>query len=68
MGSQHAALGISRIKLPDDLGPQQSCCAHLGDLHIEIHTNTPKKAEPGSEIIYFETGRKGCMNVFFSVS
>ena len=49
VGTQRQRLGILRIELLDDLGPQHTCRTHLGDLHEVIHADGPEERQARCE-------------------
>ena len=67
MGSQHAALWISGLKLAHNFCPQKPRGPHLGDLHVEVHANTPEERQPGGEIINTESSFYSSPDVFLAI-
>ena len=51
VGTQGQRLGILRVELLDDLGPQHAGGAHLGDLHEVVHAHAPEEGETRREVV-----------------
>ena len=68
MGAQHATFRVSRRKGVDDLCPQQSRRAHLGDFHIKIHADAPEKAQARRKIVNLEPCSNRGLDVFLTIS
>ena len=56
MRTQRQRFRIFRVKLLDNLRPQQTGGAHLGDLHKMIHADSPEERQPRSECIDAHAG------------
>ena len=54
--TQRQRFRIFRVELLDDLRPQQTGGAHLGDLHKMIHADSPEERQPRSERIDAHAG------------
>ena len=67
MCSQCERLRILRVELLDDLGPEQSSSAHLGDFHEEVFTYRPEEGETRSKGVDIESGVDSGAEVFKSV-
>ena len=67
VGAQHGTLGIAGPEFRDNLGPEQTCSPHLGNLHVEIHADTPEKRQAGCKVIYAEARRQGGTDIFLAV-
>ena len=49
MRAQGERLGIFRVELLHDLGPEQAGGPHLGDFHEVVHADSPEERQPGRE-------------------
>ena len=49
-------LGVLRLELADQPGPQRAGGAHLGDLHEEVHADRPEERQPRRELVDVEPG------------
>ena len=67
VGTQHQRLGVLGIKLLDDLGPQHTGGAHLGNLHEMVHGDTPEERQARSESVDVDTGVYSGANIFKTV-
>ncbi len=67
MGAQHFRLGVLRAQLFHDIVPQYAACAHLGDLHEEVHANAPEERQARREGIDIEAGFHRAFHVFLAV-
>ena len=67
MGTQCQRLGILGVELTYDLSPEHTCCTHLGNLHEEVHSDSPEEAQAGCEGIDIHTGVDTCAEVFQTV-
>ena len=67
MGTQCQRLGVLRVELLDDLGPQHTCGAHLGDLHEVIHADGPEERQTWCEGVDRHAGVDTCAEVLQTV-
>ena len=67
MCTQSQRLGVLRVELLDDLGPQQTCGAHLGDLHEVVHADSPEERQTRCERIDRHAGVDTCAQILQAV-
>ena len=65
--AQHQALGIARLELPHDLGPQQARGAHLGDLEVEVHADRPEERQARRKLIHAQALRERGAHVLLAI-
>ena len=67
VGAQRQRLGVLGLELLDDLGPQHTCRAHLGDLHEVVHADCPEERQAGGEGVHRHACVDTCAQVLQSV-
>ena len=56
VGTQCEGFGVLRVELLDDLRPQQTCGAHLGDFHEVVHADGPEERQARCKRVHAHAG------------
>ncbi len=56
MGAERKRLRVLGVELFDDLGPEHTRRAHLGDLHEEVHADSPEERQTRGERVDIHAG------------
>ncbi len=64
VGAQHRGLGVVRLELVHELGPQQAGGTELRHLHEEVHADAEEEAEPAGELVDVEALGQCGLHVF----
>ena len=67
VGAQGERFGVLRVELLDDLCPEHAGGAHLGDLHEEVHADSPEERQTRSELIDAHSGVDTGTQIFETV-
>jgi len=56
VGTQCEGFGVLRVELLNDLRPQQTCGAHLGDFHEVVHADGPEERQARCKRVHAHAG------------